>query len=146
MKIKVSNLLLEDNSITVITDCGNCKILIEPEVAYRVKYEFRNEYKPLPSMWDIPHLLGIEFDEYNIKTRLEDDYYAAITYDGKEIPMRISDAMIVLRSTDTPIFIDDSLLELTSDSLTLRLQQAIEEENFTLAGELKKQIDETKNK
>lgn len=147
MKIQIKTFSLNQNVILINTEYGDCSIELEPEVSFSLAFQLNNINKPLPSIWDFTKkFLENDITEYYIKKKIESDYYGIlIDISNNEFPLRISDAIIFSSLVGFPIYIESDLLNNKELPIEFQLENALKEENYSLADKLQKQIDE-KNK
>lgn len=151
-KQKVESIELDKNKIKVKTVTGgSCLINIEMETFMTIKMAEINTSLPIPAIHTfvkklINDCMGGSTFEYIIDNQIEGDYYGYLIIDGIDnIPLRISDAMIILDES-IPKYINADLIQNGTTNLQLELQEAIKTENYKLAAELKEKIKLDKEK
>ncbi len=136
---------MNDKGILITTVVnGKCHIKLEVETMMNLKREKININLPKPSIWTFTknYIKTLDYSslEYVIDYQIEGDYYGFLVIDKTDIiPLRVSDACLIL-DEDIPKYINSDLIEISENSLQLELDQAIADENYALAAELKKKI------
>lgn len=153
--IPIQTITLELGTIVLTDSIGNyCKIPIENITRVNFQQETSTLEKPRQSIWTICKDLFIKsgVKDLVIEDMINDEYFSyVILDDDSKFPVRPSDMiMMFMYEKNIPIRINEKLLTKTStpsvEGLEEQLRLAVENEDFKLAAELKKRIEEEKNK
>ncbi len=145
-------------------------IVVGPAEAQAIALQMENVQPPRPMTHDLVRNILDELDvniSKVIVTKLKDNtYYAKIEIEGNnkklEIDARPSDAIAIALRNDTPIFVEDEVLEKGAikdeiqdtehseeeeiNELNVQLHTAVKEERYEEAAKIRDKINELKDK
>jgi len=141
-KIKIQKIKLVSDGLELTTISNNkCLIPLEPSTINDLNRNLHNPFKPKPFIWDFTKELLKKFNnvDFIIDHQIYNEYFGYLIIDDKPVPLRISDAYLIL--SEQNIYINTDLIPKSERNLENELQEAIAAEDFVLAAELKKEID-----